>query len=149
MRMAVPLILVMVIRAAVVGCSSSSPPSSPNPGCTVNPFTCSTGLTCWPGGGYTFFCSASGVGKEGDACQNLVAAECGDGLMCLQLTADADGKCARYCDALHPCAATQTCSAQTAFTNGGTLVHVCTGSPAPIDGGTGGDSSATDSGAGG
>jgi hypothetical protein len=124
--------------AALAACSSSSSSSTPPP-CNDDPFECSSGKTCWaPHDPSQFDCVTSGAGKLGDSCLSVVGPpDCGDGLMCLQLTTQSSGTCTPFCDGSHPCPNGELC-AQVNF--GGTVTtHACASPQGRPDGGGGGD----------
>jgi hypothetical protein len=132
--------LVFVVGAAVsvlVACSSSSS-SSANSDCSSDPFSCPAGQTCAAkDASGAFACLPSGGGAKGSSCQNTVGVtSCGDGLVCLQLSA-AGGQCSSFCDAAgtaHPCASGEQCRA--AELQGTSKVfYVCAGGTTPADAG--------------
>src|SRR5262245_17136437 len=90
-------------------CGSSSNSSSSGggaPPCTVNPFQCPAGQTCWVTGSPqapTASCLNSGKGKIGDPCALILGTpDCGDGLVCLMAPGAPMGQCTPYCDPTNP-----------------------------------------------
>jgi hypothetical protein len=113
---------------AAVACSSSS--SSPPPPCNTNPFECAKGTTCAVKDSKgNFDCLPSGSGTAGSACTNVAGSTtCGDGLICLQLTA-AGGQCSPFCsptDATHGCSGGAMCQ-EAALQSTVETFYVCTG----------------------
>ena len=115
-------LLAIVALVAVCGCTSSSSDSG---GCNVS-YDCHAGQTCWSDDAKTFYCTTSGPGKPGDACNKYSKPGdvpfCGDQLACAAFGTPG-GNCTYYCSGDGSCPS-GTCHTYT-NTSGGTI-KLCT-----------------------
>jgi hypothetical protein len=125
--MVASLTCLLTAAPLVAACSDSS--AAPAVPCNEDPWECGAGHTCWPVSTTAFDCLVSGMGKAGDACQNVTnSPACTDGMACLE-PGPAGGVCVPYCDATHTCPAGTTCTM--GALDGTTPFQVCLGAPAP------------------
>jgi hypothetical protein len=105
--------------AVISFCLPSTTPAADSCGAEYN---CPAGQSCGTMDGTTLFCSTSGDGKEGDACDASQALpfQCGDHLLCLGV--NGVGACHRWCSANDACPA-GSCTMVT--TTHGLAIHVC------------------------
>lgn len=113
MKWLVSSLLAVMVGAA--GCGSNEPGgagggggAAPATGCNADPWSCPAGKTCAISNeGKTFACLASGAGKVGDTCKNIIdQPQCGDELACFHVEGHESGVCSPYCDttvAAHSC----------------------------------------------
>lgn len=90
----------LVLSAAVLnacGDDDEEPTPTPTP-CNEDPSTCGAGETCWPNESFEPVCQPSGTAQDGDECEGLAVAECGEGLWCLPPSGEEPGVCTPLCD---------------------------------------------------
>lgn len=129
----------LLVAAAIAGlgaCSSETggggggddvdrdPP--PDGACYQDPVACPDGTTCAfdDENGASMSCLPAGEGRAGDTCQNVAGEPvCGERLVCIQLSGQETGSCARYCDGASDCTAGLTCAK--VDTSGGQQFWAC------------------------
>ncbi len=99
--MNVPLRLGLLLGASLFflgACNSGDDFVAESRTCNEAPGLCGAGTTCWLNAQMAYECLPSGRGKLGESCQYIFATPtCRDGLVCLMLSGENDGKCLSTC----------------------------------------------------